>query len=100
MATTTGTDRLSAAGRFEGLEPEQLIRAFRIMHMARRLDDRTGRPREQLFLSDGGFLIYCTIRRMFRAAGTYHTPGEIAQKRRGPGRCTAKAGVSEQGIGG
>ncbi|HEY1342395.1 MAG TPA: dehydrogenase E1 component subunit alpha/beta [Bryobacteraceae bacterium] len=40
MATTTGTEKLSAAGRFEGLEPEQLIRAFRIMHMARRLDDR------------------------------------------------------------
>ena len=27
-------------GRFEGLEPEELIRAFRIMHTARRLDDR------------------------------------------------------------
>jgi len=30
----------AAAGRFAGLEPEQLIRAFRIMHTARRLDDR------------------------------------------------------------
>jgi 2-oxoisovalerate dehydrogenase E1 component len=30
----------SAAGRFAGLDPEQLIRAFRIMHTARRLDDR------------------------------------------------------------
>jgi len=30
----------SAAGRFAGLEPEQLIRAFRTMHTARRLDDR------------------------------------------------------------
>ena len=26
--------------RFEGLEPEQLVQAFRIMHTARRLDDR------------------------------------------------------------
>ncbi len=40
MATPTGTDPSATAGRFEGLEPEQLIRAFRIMHMARRLDDR------------------------------------------------------------
>src|SRR5712664_847044 len=40
MATTpTSTDRQNAA-RFGGLEPEQLIRAFRIMHTARRLDDR------------------------------------------------------------
>jgi len=31
---TTGTER------FDGLDPEQLIRAFRWMHMARRLDDR------------------------------------------------------------
>lgn len=30
----------AAAGRFAGLDPEQLIRAFRIMHTARRLDDR------------------------------------------------------------
>ena len=28
------------AARFEGLEPEELIRAFRIMYAARRLDDR------------------------------------------------------------
>jgi len=40
MATTpTSTDRQSSA-RFDGLEPEALIRAFRIMHTARRLDDR------------------------------------------------------------
>src|SRR5437660_4468810 len=40
MATTpTSTDRQSAS-RFDGLEPEALIRAFRIMHTARRLDDR------------------------------------------------------------
>src|SRR5260370_34689125 len=40
MATTpTSTDRQSPA-RFDGLEPEALIRAFRIMHTARRLDDR------------------------------------------------------------
>jgi 2-oxoisovalerate dehydrogenase E1 component len=37
--TTTSTDRQSPA-RFDGLEPEALIRAFRIMHTARRLDDR------------------------------------------------------------
>jgi 2-oxoisovalerate dehydrogenase E1 component len=30
----------SVAGRFEGLDPEQLIRAFRLMHTSRRLDDR------------------------------------------------------------
>ncbi|HWE48596.1 MAG TPA: dehydrogenase E1 component subunit alpha/beta [Bryobacteraceae bacterium] len=42
MATTTplGTSQTSASGRFEGLEPEQLIRAFRLMHTSRRLDDR------------------------------------------------------------
>jgi 2-oxoisovalerate dehydrogenase E1 component len=40
MATTpTSTDRQSPA-RFDGLDPEALIRAFRIMHTARRLDDR------------------------------------------------------------
>jgi len=37
MATFT---QQSAAIRFEGLEPEQLIRAFRLMHISRRLDDR------------------------------------------------------------
>jgi 2-oxoisovalerate dehydrogenase E1 component len=40
LATTTSTQSSSAAARFEGLDPEQLIRAFRIMHTARRLDDR------------------------------------------------------------
>ena len=42
MATTTSASNAQAAagGRFDGLEPEQLIRAFRIMHTARRLDDR------------------------------------------------------------
>jgi 2-oxoisovalerate dehydrogenase E1 component len=30
----------SVAKRFEGLDSEQLIRAFRLMHMSRRLDDR------------------------------------------------------------
>jgi len=40
MATTpAGTERQSAAG-FEGLDADTLIRAFRIMHTARRLDDR------------------------------------------------------------
>src|SRR5574340_702434 len=37
VATTT---QQPAAERFAGLEPEQLIRAFRLMHTARRLDDR------------------------------------------------------------
>ena len=39
MITPISTES-AAAGRFAGLEPEQLIRAFRIMHTARRLDDR------------------------------------------------------------
>ncbi len=39
MTTPTSTDSAPAA-RFAGLEAEQLIRAFRIMHTARRLDDR------------------------------------------------------------
>jgi 2-oxoisovalerate dehydrogenase E1 component len=37
MATVTRQPELA---RFEGLEPEQLIRAFRLMHTSRRLDDR------------------------------------------------------------
>jgi 2-oxoisovalerate dehydrogenase E1 component len=42
VATTTpaSTTQTTATGRFEGLDAEQLIRAFRIMHTARRLDDR------------------------------------------------------------
>src|SRR5262249_5925381 len=36
----TPTTQQAAATRFEGLEPEELIRAFRIMHTSRRLDDR------------------------------------------------------------
>ncbi len=32
--------RAAGIGRFEGLEPEALIRAFRIMHTSRRIDDR------------------------------------------------------------
>jgi 2-oxoisovalerate dehydrogenase E1 component len=39
LATPTTTDP-RAAGRFQGLDPEQLIRAFRIMQTSRRLDDR------------------------------------------------------------
>jgi 2-oxoisovalerate dehydrogenase E1 component len=34
------TTQPAEAGSFEGLDSEQLIRAFRIMHTARRLDDR------------------------------------------------------------
>jgi 2-oxoisovalerate dehydrogenase E1 component len=40
LATTTTTHQSAPAARFEGLEPDDLIRAFRFMHMARRLDDR------------------------------------------------------------
>ncbi len=41
MATIASTASESASNqRFEGLAPEQLIRAFRLMHTARRLDDR------------------------------------------------------------
>src|SRR6476646_10819213 len=36
MAAITG----SVAKRFEGLDADELIRAFRLMHTARRLDDR------------------------------------------------------------
>jgi 2-oxoisovalerate dehydrogenase E1 component len=36
----TNHQESSTAGRFADLEPEHLIRAFRIMHTARRLDDR------------------------------------------------------------
>ncbi len=32
--------RAAGIGRFEGLEPEALVRAFRIMHTSRRIDDR------------------------------------------------------------
>jgi 2-oxoisovalerate dehydrogenase E1 component len=34
------TQHSSTSARFEGLTPEQLIQAFRVMHTARRLDDR------------------------------------------------------------
>src|SRR5262249_42409631 len=34
------TQQAPVTARFEGLTPEQLIHAFRIMHTARRLDDR------------------------------------------------------------
>ena len=40
MSTKASVPTTSASSRFEGLAPEQLLRAFRIMHTARRLDDR------------------------------------------------------------
>ena len=42
MATIlpAGTQQTASTSRFEGLDSEQLIRAFRLMHTARRLDDR------------------------------------------------------------
>ena len=39
FTTPTSTERLKAA-RAAGLEPEVLIRAFRLMQMSRRIDDR------------------------------------------------------------
>ena len=40
MATTPSSTEREQASRLEGLEPEALIRAFRIMYTSRRLDDR------------------------------------------------------------
>ena len=40
MATRSTIPKTSQAQKFEGLDPEQLVWAFRIMHTARRLDDR------------------------------------------------------------
>src|SRR5580692_11038175 len=40
VAVTVTTQPFSAERQTEGLEPDDLIRAFRIMHTARRLDDR------------------------------------------------------------
>jgi len=40
MATTPASTDAQSAPRFEGLDPDTLIRAFRLMHTARRLDDR------------------------------------------------------------
>jgi len=40
MATTPASSDAQSGLRFEGLDPDTLIRAFRLMHTARRLDDR------------------------------------------------------------
>ena len=40
VAMSVTTQPLASEVRFEGLDSEQLIRAFRLMHTARRLDDR------------------------------------------------------------
>src|SRR5579872_4364383 len=40
MATTPAGTETQSGLRYEGLDPETLIRAFRLMHTARRLDDR------------------------------------------------------------
>ncbi len=56
MATTpTSTERQGAA-RFDGLDPDALIRAFRIMHTARRLDDReiTLKRQNRIFFQSSG----------------------------------------------
>src|SRR5207248_2829559 len=39
VSTSTGVE-IAGSDRLGGLDPETLIRAFRIMHLARRLDDR------------------------------------------------------------
>jgi len=40
VATIPTAQHSTTSSRFAGLDPEQLIRAFRLMHMSRRLDDR------------------------------------------------------------
>ena len=40
MATESSAQQSSIAERFAGLPAEELIRAFRLMHTSRRLDDR------------------------------------------------------------
>ena len=40
MATIPTAEQATSVNRFEGLDAEQLIRAFRLMHLSRRLDDR------------------------------------------------------------
>jgi 2-oxoisovalerate dehydrogenase E1 component len=40
LGTPTTTTESQAEGKFEGLDAEQLIRAFRLMHTSRRIDDR------------------------------------------------------------
>ena len=40
MVTTPASTDAQSAPRFEGLDPDTLVRAFRLMHTARRLDDR------------------------------------------------------------
>jgi len=40
LGTPTTTAESQAAEKFEGLDAEQLVRAFRLMHTSRRLDDR------------------------------------------------------------
>src|ERR1017187_10402148 len=40
VATTSPVAQSASAGTHEGLDPEQLIRAFRLMYTSRRLDDR------------------------------------------------------------
>jgi 2-oxoisovalerate dehydrogenase E1 component len=40
VTTDTSAQQSSTSERFAGLPPEELIRAFRLMHTSRRLDDR------------------------------------------------------------
>src|SRR5256885_6873107 len=65
MATMpTSTNRQNAA-RFDGLEPEALTRAFRIMHTARRLDDREITLKRQNLI-------------FFQASGAGHEAAQVA----------------------
>ncbi len=56
MATTPTRTERQGALQLEGLEPESLIRAFRIMHTSRRLDDReiTLKRQNRIFFQIGG----------------------------------------------
>ena len=59
VATIASTASDNASNRrFEGLAPEQLIRAFRLMHTARRLDDRevTLKRQNRIFFQISSFL--------------------------------------------
>src|SRR5579864_6893892 len=56
MATTPAGTETQSGLRYEGLDPETLIRAFRIMHTSRRLDDReiTLKRQSRIFFQIGG----------------------------------------------
>jgi 2-oxoisovalerate dehydrogenase E1 component len=65
MATTPTSTEREGGVQFEGLDPETLIRAFRIMHTSRRLDDReiTLKRQNRIF---------------FQISGAGHEPVQVA----------------------